>query len=221
MQKKKKSVNGEKVEENWFQAHELSTFPLYSEISEDPAMSLTFCERTLDHRCTEQTSPTTLVFSARAADSSICLLGVRLKPASFFAHPGFGTELRSLRTHGGGSAFPPVLSRGSPPSPAAPQYVQAAERAEARTASARTQQDSGPGWEPSRRPRAGAGRRSRVFRPRSVQLGWETARPGGGAPRESSAAAAPQCGREKQRGGRRSKVTKMRFAGCLASLCPG
>ncbi|CAO2587114.1 hypothetical protein LEMLEM_LOCUS4338 [Lemmus lemmus] len=167
-------------------------------------MSLTFCERTLYHRCTEQTSPATFVLSTRAADSSICLLGVRLKPASFFAHPSFGTELGFLRTHGG-SAFPLVLSRGSL-SPAAPQYVQAAERAAARTASARTQQDSGPGWEPSRRPRAGAGRWSRVFRPRSVQLGWETARPGGGAPRESSAAAAPQCSREKQRGGRRSKV---------------
>lgn len=110
---------------------------------------------------------------------------------------------------------------GAPPSPAAPQYVQAAERAEARAASARTQQDSGPGWERSRRPRAGAGRWSRVFRPRSVQLGWETARAGGGAPRESSAAAAPQCGREKQLGGRLSKVRKMRLAGCLASLCPG
>lgn len=83
--------------------------------------------------------------------------------------------------------------------------MQAAERAAAGAASARTQQDSGPGWEPSRRPRAGAGRWSRVFRPRSVQLGWETARAGGGAPRESSAAAAPQCGREKQLGGRRSK----------------
>lgn len=182
-------------------------------------MSLTFCERTLYHRCTEQTSPATFVLSTRAADSSICLLGVRLKPASFFAHPGFGAKLVFLRTHGG-SAFPLVLSRGSP-SPAALQYVQAAERAAARAASARTQQDSGPGWEPSRRPRAGAGRWSRVFRPRSVQLGWETARPGGGAPRESSAAAAPQCSREKQRGGRRSKVTKMRLAGCLASLCPG
>lgn len=162
-------------------------------------MSLTFCERTLYHRCTEQTSPATFVLSTRAADSSICLLGVRLKPASFFAHPGFGTELVFLRTHGG-SAFPLVLSRGSP-SPAAPQYVQAAEPAAARAASARTQQDSGPGWEPSRRPRAGAGRWSRVFRPRSVQLGWETAQPGGGAPSEFSAAAAPQCSREKQRGG--------------------
>lgn len=182
-------------------------------------MSLTFCERTLYHRCTEQTSPATFVLSTRAADSSICLLGVRLKPASFFAHPGFGTELVFLRTHGG-SALPLVLSRGSP-SPAAPQYVQAAERAAARTASARTQQDSGPGWEPSRRPRAGAGRWSRVFRPRSVQLGWETARPGGGAPASPAPPQPPDAVARSSGGGRRSKVTKMRLSGCLASLCPG
>lgn len=58
----------------------------------------------------------TLVHSARAADSSICLLGIRREPAPFFAHPGFGTELRFLRTQGC-TAFPLVLSRDSPPPP--------------------------------------------------------------------------------------------------------
>lgn len=54
----KKMLTGANWGGKWFQAHELSTFfpPGYSEISEDPAMSLTFCERTLYHRCTEQTS---------------------------------------------------------------------------------------------------------------------------------------------------------------------
>ncbi|XP_078191719.1 uncharacterized protein LOC144577456 isoform X2 [Callithrix jacchus] len=70
-----------------------------------------------------------------------------------------------------------------------------------RAARTRTQQGSRPGWEPRRRPRAGAGRRSRGSGRDRLQLGRETARPGGGATRESSVAAAPQCGREKQLGG--------------------
>lgn len=41
-----------------------------------------------------------------------------------------------------------------------------------------------------------------------LQLRGETARPGGWATRESGAAAAPQCSREKQRGGQAIEATR-------------
>lgn len=131
----------------------------------DPALSLTVCERTISQVHREKPrKPVTaprflhgLQIIISAFHEFSCRQCFPFKRLS----PGFGVKLQFIRPYRvGGERGRRVFGfpRESTVLPSRRPYVRAADSAAGgRAARTRTQQGSGPGWEPRRRPRAGAG----------------------------------------------------------------
>lgn len=139
--------------------------------------------------------------------------------------PGFDSKLQFIRTYGvrfwkrpaGDSVFAGIHGAHRLPAVRAGADPATGGRA-ART---RTQQGSGPGWEPRCRPRAGAGAGAGV--PAAIRCSSAGRRrdPAAGPPASPVPPQPPNAAARSSAGGRRSKVTKMGFISCLLIFCSG